>query len=93
MRAHGQKLMDPLFDPRTKGNRSILSFQRWNQARVLLEIEYARSRESIKMTDHIQLKAKIKGLASKRETQKKLNLAQTILMILFLIKQIVLVHM
>ena len=67
--------MNLLLDSRTKGNRVILSFQRWIKVRVLLEIEHVRVHESIKISEHAQLKDIMKYLVPKKrdETEDELD--------------------
>ena len=65
MHMHDQQLIALMVDLRTKGNRRILSFQRWNKERVLLKLQNPRTYATIKMLECAQLKEK-KGLVLKK---------------------------
>ena len=56
------ELMALLLDPCTKGNTSIMSRKRWNDARLLLRKEYIDIHTTIKLSEYMQLKEKMKGL-------------------------------
>ena len=70
------ELMALLLDPCTKGNTSILSHTRWNDARLLIRKEYIDIYTTIKLSEYMQLKDKMKGLVSKKEMRQKLTLMQ-----------------
>ena len=79
MYVHDRQLMAMLLDPRTKGNRSILSIQRWNEARVLLKLEYVHVYKATKMAERAKLKEKMKGLVSKKRGATEAELDAEIL--------------
>ena len=58
---HDCQLMALLLDPRTKGNTSILSHTRWNNARLLLRKENIDIYTTIKLSEYMQLKEEMKA--------------------------------